>query len=140
MRTMILVLLTTMMLVASARTPRAQNEEVWVNVLIAGKPVMAFIPAPDRSQVGERGVSSEVDEPNARMRDGARVRAFEFRGWKERDGYRVLVLAMVRAETGSLKAVEFDNLLLRNGQQVVLNKMKSVGATPWTIRVGHLER
>ena len=140
MRTATSALLMVVMLVVCAGKSQAQGDDVWVNVLIGGKPAMGFIPATERSKSLEGGVRSEVQDANAKMRDGARVSAFEFKGWKERDGYRVLVLALVRTETGSLKSVEFDSLHVRAGQQVVLNKMKDVGVTPWTIRVGRFER
>ena len=125
----------------------AQDQQVWVNVLINGEAVMGFVPAEDRAGQDKRGVCSEVTDRGAKTKDGASIRALKFTGWKENDGYRVLVFAIVsgedatstqrRCDEGSgSKRVAFDDVRVKSGDQITLAKMKDAGMTPWVIRVG----
>lgn len=122
-------------LIVASATLTAQDQQVWVNVLIKGKAVMGFVPAPDQSSQDQRGVDSAVDEAGARTKDGMSIRAFEFRGWKEGDGYRVEVFAI----GPGLKRIEFDSFLIKAGEERIISKMKDAGVTPWVIRVGRKE-
>jgi len=136
-------------LVVASAVVMAQQQEVWVNVIINGKAVMGFVPAADQSRQGERGVCSQVTEAGAKTKDGLPIRAFEFTGWKEGDRYRVVVFAMVPSggpvsqtpcsEGSGLKRVEFDNVLVKSGEEFTIAKMKAAGVTPWVIRTGRQE-
>jgi hypothetical protein len=136
-------------LVVASATVMAQVQEVWVNVIINGKAVMGFVPAEDQSRQGERGVCSQVTEAGAKTSDGLPIRAFEFAGWKEGDRYRVLVYAMVPSggpvsqtpcsEGSRLKRVEFDNVLVKSGEEFTIAKMTGAGMAPWVIRTGRKE-
>lgn len=141
--------LLTVLLVVAAGTSIAQEGEVWVNVLIKGKAVMAFLPAESRSGHSQRGVCSEVDEAGAKTNDGLPIRAFEFTGWKDGGGYRVMVFAIVPtreagsqglcAEGTGFKRVAFEDLRLQSGKELVISKMKEAGMTPWVIKAGRKE-
>ena len=142
------VFLAGFLFVASAAA-MAQEQEVWVNVLINGKAVMGFVPAADRSRQSERGTCSELREAGAKTRTGLPIRAFEFTGWKEGEGYRVLVFAIVPtggpvsqtpcSDGGGFKRVEFDNFRVKAGQELTISAMKDAGLAPWMIRTGRKE-
>ena len=131
--------------VASAVTI-GQDPPVQVDVLLNGKAVMSFVPAADRSGQASRGTCSEVSDSGAKTKDGQPIRALEFTGWKEGEGYRVLLFAMVPAGGRSLqtpcfardgfKRVEFDSLRLKSEDEVILSSMKAAGVEPWVIRIG----
>jgi hypothetical protein len=138
------------MLSAATATAVAQDRQVWINVLIKGKVVMGFLPAEDRSTHSSRGVCAEVEEAGARTQDGQPIRALDLTGWKEGEGYRVLVFAIVpaRGEPGSqglcsegtgFKRVEFADLRVRAGRDITILKMRDAGMTPWVIRAGPKE-
>ena len=74
-------------LVVASATSMAQETQAWINVVIRGKPVMAFVPAENRAGHSQRGVCSEVGETGAKTKDGLPIRAFEFTGWQEGAGY-----------------------------------------------------
>jgi hypothetical protein len=133
-------------LVAASAATIAQEPPVRVDVLLKGKAVMSFVPAADRSGQGSRGTCSEVSEAGAKTKDGLPIRAFEFTGWKEGEGYRVLMFAIVPAGGPSLqtpcsagagfKRVEFANLRLKSEDEVTLSSMKAAGVEPWVIKIG----
>lgn len=135
----------TLLLAVTAATSMAQEQRVQVEVLIKGKPVMGFVPAENRTGANQRGVCSEVDETGAKTNDGDPIRGFEFTGWKEGDGYRVLVFAIVPSqEPGSrglcsqgtgFKRVEFGDVRVKAGQELTVPKMKDAGMIPWVLRV-----
>ena len=139
----------TVVLTFTAAASMAQERDVRVDVLIKGEPVMGFVPAENRAGSNQRGVCSEVDETGVKTRDGVPIRGFELTGWKEGDGYRVLVFAIVPTqEPGSkglcsdgtgFKRVEFGDLHVKPGQKVTVPKMKDAGMTPWVLRVGGRE-
>lgn len=146
MREILLLLLIAVVPIAS-KVALAQDDQVWVNVLIGGKPVMAVVAAPEPYTDGP-SVCSAVE--GARMKDGAPIWALEFIGWKEGSGYRVRVFAVLPAqgnpgpeplcfEGPKLKRVEFASLHLESGKGVVIEKMKDVGVKPWMLRVGPKE-
>src|SRR5688572_20249712 len=110
-------------LVLASAAAMAQEQRVWVDVLINGKAVMGFAPAADRSSQNTGGVCSQLTEDGAKTKDGLPIRAFDFTGWKEGDAYRVVVFAIVPtggpvsqppcSEGGGFKRVEFDNLRVK---------------------------
>ena len=137
------------LLVVASAPLMAQEQQVWVNVLINGKAVMGFQPAAAPAGQSQRGVCSEVTEAGARTSNGAPIRAFEFTGWKEGERYRVLMFAIVPAERSvasgpcsartGFKRVEFEDLRVRSGEELTISKMKAAGVTPWVIRAGRKE-
>jgi len=140
-----ITLFTVLLAVTAASSSRAGIQRVMVDILIKGDPVMGFVPAEDRAGSSQRGVCSEVDEAGGKTKDGAPIRGFAFTGWKEGNGYRVLVFAIVASDdpgsTGlcsegtGFKRVDFADLRVKAGQQLAISKMKDAGMTPWVIKV-----
>ena len=146
MRRILPLLLIAVLAILSEPTT-AEGEQVWVNVLIGGKPVMAVVAAPEPYTDGP-SVCSAIE--GARMQDGTPVRALEFIGWKEGTGYRVRVFAVVPAAAKSgpeplcfqgpeLTRVDFASLHLEAGKSLVIAKMEEAGVEPWVLRVGAKE-
>lgn len=141
-------LLAVFLVVASASL-RAQDQEVWIHVVINGKAVMGFVPAENRSAGSQRGVCSEVGDAGARTKDGSPIRGFEFTGWREGRRYHVVVFAIVPtrepgsqglcAEGTGFKRVEFGTLRISSGEELTIPEMKEAGMTPWVIRAGRKE-
>lgn len=133
-------------LVVASAAAMAQEQRVWVDVLINGKVAMGFAPAADRSSRNTRGVCSQLSEAGGKTKDGLPIRAFDFSGWKEGDAYRVVVFAIVPtggpvsqtpcSEGGGFKRAEFDSFRVKPGEELTIAKMKDAGLTPWVIRTG----
>jgi len=123
-----------------------QDQRTWVHIVIGGHEAMSFVPLDEPYTECGPGVGGAVHEPAAKAKDGTPIRGFEFTGWKEGDGYRVMVFAQIpggapggaraACQTNGLKRMDFGSVHLRAGTEVAFTKMKEVGVTPWVIRVG----
>lgn len=121
----------------------AREQQVWLDVAVNGKSVGGFAPAPDKASMNQTGVGEDVTAAGVKTKDGASIRGFELRAWKEGERYRVLAFAIVSTDDrgsrvpgygAGFKQVEFDAALVKLGEEWTISKMKDVGVNPWVLR------
>jgi len=144
MRRMLIVALL-VLLSGSAFVSTTQTRKVTVTVLIDGKEVMGFTPLAQPYKFGDGpGVHSQVNETEAKTKNGVAIAGFRFHGWNDADGYKVVATALtpdpdgverLGSDTGGYRAFEFGSVHVRLGQEVPFQKMKEVGIKPWVIKV-----
>ena len=117
-----------------------------VQIYADGKMRGAFEPRGEPFAADGPSVAVYLEKQDVKTADGQVVAGFEFTGWPEGQGVRVQVLLLVPAKgeansfipegkSERLARRYFISVLLAQGDELVLTKMRELGAEPMKLRL-----
>jgi len=132
-------------LLLSASLTCAQ-ERTWLTISTAGKERGAFVPRNvPYTQGGPSVAVYLVDQQGVRMSDGLVITGFDFVGWNEETGTRVMMFALVpkdgmpntylpRGDARNLVRRDFATYLVRAERSEPVKEMSALGIPPMVLR------